>query len=168
MKVFLIGFMGSGKTSIGKKLAHFLKYDFIDLDKLIEVKTEMSIAEYFVKYGEEAFRKLEREVLQNTVYPEKIIVATGGGMPCYFDNMDWMNKNGITAYLSLPSKTLANRLENSKTERPLIQGLKGDELVEFVTRKLAEREVFYNKAKFSISAADLTAEKFTGYLNSTG
>ncbi len=166
MRVFLIGFMGSGKTTIGKKLARFLSYEFIDLDKLIEARTEMSVAGYFAKHREESFRKLEQEVLQKTVYPEKVIVATGGGIPCYFDNMDWMNKNGITAYLSLSPKALANRLENSKTERPLIKGLKGDELIQFITQKLAERESFYNQAKFIMSAIDLSAEKFAGYLNS--
>jgi len=165
MKVFLVGFMGSGKTTIGKKLANYLKYDFIDLDKLIETKVGMSIVEYFELHGESAFRDLEREVLQKTDFPENVIIATGGGAPCFGDNMEWMNKNGLVAYLSLSPKALAHRLENSKTDRPLIRHLKGDELEGFISAKLAEREPFYNQSKFVVSASDLTAERLAFYLN---
>ena len=165
MKVFLVGFMGSGKTTIGKKLANYLKCDFIDLDKLIETKVGMSIVEYFELHGESAFRDLEREVLQKTDFPENVIIATGGGAPCFGDNMSWMNENGLVAYLSLSPKALASRLENSKTDRPLIRNLKGDELEGFISAKLAEREPFYNQSKFVVSASDLTAERLAFYLN---
>jgi shikimate kinase len=165
MKVFLVGFMGSGKTTIGKKLANYLKCDFIDLDKLIEAKVGMSIVEYFELYGESAFRDLEREVLQKTDFPENVIIATGGGVPCFGDNMSWMNENGLVAYLSLSPKALASRLENSKTDRPLIRNLKGDELEGFISTKLAEREPFYSQSKFVVSASDLTAERLAFYLN---
>jgi shikimate kinase len=165
MKVFLVGFMGSGKTTIGKKLANYLKCDFIDLDKLIETKVGMSIVQYFELHGESAFRDLEREVLQKTNFPENVIIATGGGAPCFGDNMSWMNENGLVAYLSLSPKALASRLENSKTDRPLIRNLKGDELEGFISAKLAEREPFYNQSKFVVSASDLTAERLAFYLN---
>ncbi|MBM3402592.1 MAG: shikimate kinase [Bacteroidetes bacterium] len=165
MKVFLIGFMGSGKTTIGKKLAIYLKYEFIDLDKLIESKAGMSIVDYFELHGEEAFRDLERTILQKTEFPENVIVATGGGAPCFGDNMDWMNKNGLVAYLSLSPKALASRLEHSKTDRPLIRHLKGDELIDFISAKLQEREVFYKQAEYVVSASDLTAERLSFYLN---
>ncbi len=165
MKVFLVGFMGSGKTTIGKKLANYLKCDFIDLDKLIETKVGMSIVQYFELHGESAFRDLEREVLQKTDFPENVIIATGGGAPCFGDNMSWMNENGLVAYLSLSAKALASRLENSKTDRPLIRNLKGDELEGFISTKLAEREPFYNQSKFVVSASDLTAERLAFYLN---
>lgn len=165
MKVFLIGFMGSGKTTIGKKLANYLKYEFIDLDKLIESRAGMSIVNYFELHGEEAFRSLERDVLQKDEFPENVIIATGGGAPCFGDNMEWMNKNGLVAYLSLSPKALASRLEHSKTDRPLIRHLKGDELIDFISAKLQEREVFYNKAKYVVSASDLTAERLSFYLN---
>lgn len=165
MKVFLIGFMGSGKTTIGKKLANHLKYQFIDLDRLIELRAGMSIANYFEMNGEQAFRELEKDVLRNTATSENAIIATGGGAPCYQDNIDWMNGQGITAYLSLAPKALASRLEHSKAERPLIRNLKGDELVEFISQKLASREEFYKKARFEVSASDLTAERLAFYLN---
>lgn len=165
MKVFLIGFMGSGKTTIGKKLANYLKYDFIDLDKLIESKAGMSIVDYFELHGEQAFRELEQDVLQKTEFPENVIIATGGGAPCFSNNISWMNENGLVAYLSLPAKALASRLEHSKTDRPLIRHLKGEELIDFISKKLAEREVFYNQSKFVVSASDLTAERLAYYLN---
>ncbi|MCF8451773.1 MAG: shikimate kinase [Pedobacter sp.] len=165
MKVFLIGFMGSGKTTIGKKLANYLKYEFIDLDKLIESKAGMSIVNYFELHGEGAFRELERDILQKSEFPENVIIATGGGAPCFGDNMEWMNKNGLVAYLSLSPKALASRLEHSKTDRPLIRHLKGDELIDFISTKLQEREVFYNQAKYVVSASDLTAERLSFYLN---
>ncbi|HEY1010730.1 MAG: shikimate kinase [Daejeonella sp.] len=165
MKVFLIGFMGSGKTTIGKKLANYLKYDFIDLDKFIEARAGMTIVEYFAAHGEAAFREMESEVLQKTDYPENVIIATGGGTPCYSNNMEWMNEHGKVAYLSLPPKALASRLENSTADRPLIRNLKGDDLVDFITEKLKEREVFYNQSKCVISASDLTAERLAYYLN---
>jgi shikimate kinase len=165
MKIFLVGFMGSGKTTIGKKLANYLKYEFVDVDKLIEFKVGMSIVDYFEIHGEQAFREIEREVLQTAHLGENAIIATGGGSPCYGDNMTWMNANGQVVYLSLPPKALAVRLENSKAERPLIKNLKGDELVDFISNKLLEREVFYNQAKFVVSASDLTAERLAFYLN---
>jgi shikimate kinase len=121
--------------------------------------------EYFELHGESAFRDLEREVLQKTDFPENVIIATGGGAPCFGDNMLWMNENGLVAYLSLSPKALASRLENSKTDRPLIRNLKGDELEGFISAKLAEREPFYNQSKFVVSASDLTAERLAFYLN---
>ena len=157
--------MGSGKTTIGKKLANYLKYNFIDLDKLIESRTGMSIVNYFELHGEEAFRKYERDILQETDFPENVIIATGGGAPCFADNMKWMNENGLVAYLSLSPKALASRLEHSKTDRPLIRHLKGDELIDFIRQKLEEREEFYNQAKYVVSASDLTAERLSFYLN---
>jgi shikimate kinase len=108
--IFLIGFMGCGKTTLGRKLASRLDYEFIDLDDIFEEKVGMTITEYFSAFGEDAFRKLESEVLKQTKYPENAVVSTGGGLPCFFDNMDWMNAHGKTIYIKLSPKTLANRL----------------------------------------------------------
>lgn len=164
MRIFLIGFMGSGKTTLGRKLAQYLQHEFVDVDKQIEAKIGMSIAHYFHLHGEEAFRKLEREVLQSSTYPHNAVIATGGGAPCYADNLEWMQRCGKVVYLSLPPRALANRLKNSKTERPLLKDLEDEELVDFISQKLAEREVFYNRAKYIISGIDLTAEKLANYL----
>ncbi|HYK75355.1 MAG TPA: shikimate kinase [Daejeonella sp.] len=164
MRIFLIGFMGSGKTTLGRKLAQFLQYDFVDVDKQIETKIGMSISHYFNLHGEEAFRKLEREVLQTSNYSQHAVIATGGGAPCYADNLEWMHHAGKVVYLSLPPRALVNRLKNSKTERPLLKDLEDEELLDFISQKLAEREVFYSRAKYIVSGIDLTAEKLARYL----
>ena len=156
--------MGSGKSTIGRKLANYLHYDFVDLDKLIEDKAGMSIAEYFSKNGEENFRELERDTLQQTRFNDNTVIATGGGVPCHFDNMDWMYKEGKVVYLSMDPKALADRLKHSKVSRPLIKDLNQEELVEFITEKLVSRDVFYKKAHCVVSGLDLTAEKLAGYL----
>ncbi|RKR85365.1 shikimate kinase [Mucilaginibacter gracilis] len=157
--IFLVGFMGCGKTTLGRKLANRLGYEFIDLDEVLEMQEEITIAEYFSKHGEGSFRQLESQLLKQTKYPENAIVSTGGGLPCFFDNMDWMNQNGKTFYVKLSPKTLAERLENGKAERPLLREKHGDELVEFIREKLVEREVFYNRATFVVEGLSLNAEK---------
>jgi shikimate kinase len=159
MKIFLIGFMGSGKTTMGRKLASRMGFEFIDLDHKLEQQVELSIAEYFSFFGEDAFRKLESEVLKKTPYPDNVIVSTGGGLPCYFDNMDWMKGNGKVVYIKLPPKTLADRLESGKEERPLLQDKHGDDLVAFIEQKLAEREGFYMQANIIADGLSLTAER---------
>ena len=167
MKYFIVGFMGCGKTTWSRKLATKLGYEFIDLDHVLEAKAGMSIAEYFSSFGEDAFRKLESQVLKETEYAENTVVSTGGGLPCFFDNMDWMNVNGKTLYIKLSPKTLADRLENSKTIRPVLQGKKGDELVEFITGKLAEREGFYLQASNIVEGIDMSVEKLEEALGVT-
>src|ERR1700743_1134093 len=157
--IFLIGFMGSGKTTLGRKLASRMGYEFIDLDHKLEQQVELSIAEYFSFFGEDAFRKLESEVLKKTLYPENVVISTGGGLPCYFDNMDWMKANGKVVYINLSPKTLADRLENGKEERPLLQDKHGDDLVLFIEQKLAEREKYYSQANIIADGLSLTAER---------
>jgi shikimate kinase len=157
--IFLVGFMGCGKTTWAKKLAAKLECDFMDLDHVLEAKVGMSIPEYFTAHGEAAFRQLESDVLKLTEYPANVIVSTGGGLPCFFDNMDWMNSHGKSIYIKLSPKTLGDRLENAKTVRPVLQGKKGEELVTFITEKLAVREGFYNRATFIIEGIDMSVEK---------
>jgi shikimate kinase len=159
MKIFLIGFMGCGKTTWSKKLAAYLGYEFIDLDHVLQDKVGMTIAEYFATHGEDSFRKLESSILKETDYPENIVISTGGGLPCFFDNLQWMNAHGKTLYIKLSPKTLAERLENAKTERPILRGKHGDELVAFIAEKLAEREGFYMQAGHIVSGIDLSVEK---------
>ncbi|MEO6850861.1 MAG: shikimate kinase [Mucilaginibacter sp.] len=157
--IFLIGFMGSGKTTLGRKLAAKMGYEFIDLDHKLEQQVELSIAEYFSIFGEDAFRTKESEVLKKTIYPQNAIVSTGGGLPCYFDNMDWMNTHGKTIYIKLSPKTLADRLESGKEDRPLLQEKHGDALIDFIEKKLSEREDFYAQANMIVDGLSLTAER---------
>jgi len=158
-RIFLIGYMGSGKTTLGKRLAARLGYAFIDLDHAFEAQQGTSIAEYFKQHGEAAFRQEESALLKNSTYPPKSIISTGGGLPCFFDNMAWMNANGQTIYIKLNAKVLAGRLENGKEERPLLREKHGDELVAFIDEKLTEREPHYSQAHLTVSDMNLSAEK---------
>ena len=147
--IFLIGYMGSGKTTIGKLLADKMGYDFVDMDKLIEQKLFKSVSQIFAEQGEDAFRILEQECLHEVAEFNNTIISTGGGVPCFFDNMEFMNSHGLTIYLKLTPKELANRLENSRANiRPLLAERKGDELIQYISDGLAAREPFYDQAAF--------------------
>lgn len=158
MKIFLIGFMGCGKSTMGKKLAQQLGYAFIDLDQEIEKILGSTINEYFVAHGEAEFRKLESETLKTFAYPANAVVATGGGAPCFFDNMDWMNGEGISVYIEMSAGALAKRLEGGKEKRPLLRDLNEAQMIEFIESKLNERDVFYKRALLTISGINLTAD----------
>jgi shikimate kinase len=159
MNIFLIGFMGCGKTTLGSKLASKLNFTFIDLDKAIEETTEMTIAEYFEEYGELKFRELESDILQTAEFPENAVIATGGGAPCFYNNMDWMNENGITIYISMSPKALASRLKDGKDVRPLLKDLSEEEMVDFIADKLEARKPYYDKARYVMDGIDITPEK---------
>ena len=144
--IFLIGFMGSGKSHTGRALAQKMNYPFFDLDEYIEEKCSMTIPQIFGQKGEDFFRIEERKCLRDFGVLGNAIIATGGGTPCFFDNMDWMNENGTTVFLKTPKEILAQRLQAEKTNRPLIANLKDEEILDFVNRKLTERSAFYEKA----------------------
>jgi shikimate kinase len=158
-RIFLTGYMGCGKTTLGKKLASRLNCPFIDLDHVLEAQEGMTIADYFAAHGEAAFRVLESSVLKTTPYPDTVVVSTGGGLPCFFDNMDWMKAHGQVIYIKLNAKALAGRLENNKDDRPILRHKHGDELVAFIDEKLSEREPFYSQANIIAEGLSLTAEK---------
>ncbi|WP_449436097.1 shikimate kinase [Pedobacter steynii] len=164
MKIFLIGFMGCGKSTFGKKLAVKLGYDFIDLDHVLENEVGSNIGDYFANHGEAAFRALESKVLKEYNYPENCVVATGGGAPCYFDNMEWMNNNGTTLYIEMTPIALAKRLEKGKEKRPLLKDMNEEQLIGFIESKLAERNPFYKRAALSIEGINLTPDKAVAQL----
>ncbi len=139
--------MGAGKSHIGKQLAAATGFRFFDLDAFIEAEEKQTIAGLFEKYGEIVFRNIERKYLLHTVDLKFTIIATGGGTPCYYDNIGWMNKNGITIYLETKTEILANRLIRHKAHRPLLQGLSDAEIITFIEQKLKEREEYYRKAQ---------------------
>jgi len=146
--------MGCGKSTKAKQLANLLECPVIDIDAVIVEQQDMSIADYFAANGEAAFRQLENETLKSFDYPDTCVVATGGGLPCYFDNMDWMNEHGITVYLEMTPPQLVSRLHN-REKRPLLKGMDDEQLLEFITSKLEERNPFYRKAKLTINSFDL-------------
>jgi len=168
MKIFLIGFMGCGKSTLGKKLAAKMSYEFIDLDHQLEKELGMSIGQYFSEHGEAAFREQEKKILQGYAYPGNVVVATGGGAPCYFDNMDWMNQNGTTVYISLAPAALAKRLESGKDKRPLLKDLTEEEMIAFIEGKLAEREEFYQAAQIIANGINLNADTLRAQLLAEG
>lgn len=146
MNIFLVGFMGCGKSSLGKRLALRLNYRFLDLDEEIERQAGLSISEIFKRDGEHYFRQLEANILRQVEKSVPTVVATGGGTPCHFDNMDYINSNGVSVFLRMSPKSLAWRLENTHKNRPLIANMQGEGLLQFVETKLAEREQFYMQA----------------------
>lgn len=152
---FLIGYMGSGKTTYGKLLTKSLNLSFVDLDVWLENKHQKTITQLFDEVGEDGFRKLEREALHEVSKLENVIIATGGGTPCFFDNMEFMNAQGETIYLRTSVRELRDRLKMSKTKRPLIQGKDLRELEDYIASHLEKREPFYMKSKYILDTDDL-------------
>jgi shikimate kinase len=154
-RVYITGFMGCGKTTAGKKLASSLNFSFIDLDHEIEMKEKRAISEIFSDSGEDYFRKSESEVLRNLDIHADTVVSTGGGTPCHGDNLLYMRETGIVVYLKMTPLQLAGRLGDMTNKRPLLKDLKEDEMVDFISRKLKEREPFYNQATVVVDGIDL-------------
>jgi shikimate kinase len=164
--LFLVGFMGVGKTTIAKKLAKKLSYDWVDTDMLIAQNEGISVTEIFKLKGEEHFRKLEIEVLHSFHGKSKLIIATGGGMPCYNDLMDKMNAMGITIYLERSPKELFQRLKNATQNRPLLQQKNDDELLKYIEENLSTRVKTYQKARYTADRFNQTPEKIITIIQS--
>ncbi len=156
--IFFIGFMGCGKTRLGKKLANKTNRPFVDLDELIAEIQGKTISQIFEEIGETGFRELEMQTLQNSPFALNAIVSTGGGAPCFYNNMDWMNANGLTFFIDTPIPILASRLINAKTKRPLIVNKSYEELIQFIDSKLLERRQFYQQAQLTLNQADVSPE----------
>jgi len=150
MKIFLIGFMGSGKTTWAKIIAGKLQIPCFDLDDLIEKRANLKINDIFDRKGEKYFRKLEAVCLRELHVMDSFILACGGGTPCFHDNMMVMNSLGITVWLNTPKEIMAARLLEEAGNRPLINGLSPERLQEFIEDKLEERLQFYNQARIII------------------
>jgi len=156
-KIFLIGFMGSGKTTAGKKLASSLRWDFIDLDELIEKDTGMQVAEIFSSKGEDWFRTVEAQALREAGKSGNTVISTGGGTPCFYGNMEFMIQNGLTIYLRMTPERLARRLARSSAGRPLLKNIGNKELPEYIRSKIAERDPWYSMAEI---ISDTAGENF--------
>ncbi len=158
MVLFLIGFMGSGKSTLGKRLAKKIDYIFIDMDEELENQEGMTVTEIFEQKGEKYFRNLESDFLQSIDSSKNMVVATGGGAPCFGDNMKIMNEKGITVYLRMTPGGLAKRLENARQLRPLISSIKSEDLVGFIASRLKEREKYYLRAQCVIKGENVKPE----------
>ena len=171
MQIFLIGFMGFVKSVLGKQLYRELgkNFDFIDLDLFIEKKKKLSISEIFQIEGEKRFRELEHNCLEDISVTlnksnKNAIISTGGGTPCFYGNMELMNKSGITIYLQMSAEALMNRLRNDKNTRPLLKDLTGEKLKDYIQENLKAREVYYLQARHTVNAETLKIKHLIGLL----
>jgi shikimate kinase len=144
MRIYLLGFMGSGKTTFGKKLAASIRFSFIDTDACFEKEYQTTIEEFLKTHTEDEFRQLETKILQQTKDIDKVVIALGGGTPCFYDNMNWILENGLCVYLKLSPMALKNRLLNSQKK-----------LLSSIENLLVEREKFYQRAHISIDANNI-------------
>ena len=151
--------MGSGKSTMGRALASELNLTFIDLDTFLEERFFKTIPQIFAEEGEDAFRKKERKVLEEVASFDNVIVATGGGAPCFFDNMELMNESGYCIFLDVHISSLVNRLLHARIERPLIKGKSPEELREFIEELMKKRRPFYEKAHYILTGSEILPEQ---------
>lgn len=149
-RIFIIGYMGAGKTTVGKALAKELNIEFYDLDWYIEARMRKTVKQIFDEQGEEGFRRIEKNMLHEVGEFENVIVSCGGGTPCFFDNMDFMNRQGETVYLKATPEVLYGHLKMGKTVRPLLLNKTPEEVQVFIKEQLQKREAFYTKAKHTL------------------
>ena len=147
IRIFLIGYMGAGKTTLGKAFAREMGLTFVDLDWYIEERFHKSIRQLFTERGEDGFRELEKRMLHEAAEFENVVISTGGGTPCFFDNVEYMNTMGDTIFLDVDIKVLFRRLKVAKQQRPLLAQKNDEELMAFITENLQKRLPFYTKAK---------------------
>ena len=152
MNIYLIGYMYSGKTTLGHKLAVKLGYQWLDLDQVFEQVFHTSIPIFFKRYGEEAFRKLEQKLLHETANNDNTVISTGGGTPCHFDNIQWINKHGKSVYFDVTVDTLLRRAAQSKKPRPILMGMTEEERSQYIRQQLEARMPYYRKAQIIFPA----------------
>ena len=157
-RIYIVGYMGAGKTTAARRLANRLGWEVADTDALFEEKYKISVCDFFNKYDEPLYRKLESEVLKETENLKNTVISTGGGTACYFDNMDWMNQHGLTVFLRISEKAVVDRLLHAKRKRPLAIGKSEEELSEFVAQHYTSRLPFYEQAKITVKSEDLDLE----------
>lgn len=152
MRIFLIGFMGSGKTHWGKALAGKLQLPFYDLDQVIAESQGKSITAIFAEEGEENFRQLEKDLLHDIVEKHPaIVLSCGGGTPCFFKNIDFMKKHGTVVWLNSSIEALAERLKKEKQERPLIRDISDEDLRSYILKKMNDRRLYYEQADVHVT-----------------
>jgi len=150
MRIYLIGYMASGKSNLGRILAEKMGYEFVDLDYLFEEKFRISVYDFFEKYDEPAFRKIEQGLLYETINYENVVISTGGGTPCFFENMEFIKRAGTSVYLCWEIPNLVSRLKMVRRKRPLLKDIPPEELRRKVETHLQQRECYYKQADFTV------------------
>ncbi|PSL48069.1 shikimate kinase [Chitinophaga niastensis] len=161
MKIFLLGFMGAGKSYWGKQLADHWKLPYYDLDEVIVAEEEMAISDIFATKGEDYFREKESMLLRELSRQENFLISCGGGTPCFQENMDFMNEHGTTIWINPSVEAMVERLQRKKSKRPLISELEDEDLMGFVEKKMAERLPFYQQSRHIISSDNISLDTFT-------
>jgi shikimate kinase len=157
-RIFLIGYMGAGKTTIGEKLSERMGLSFIDLDHFIEKRYYKTVRQIFEENGEESFRETEKKALREVAEFEDAVISTGGGTPCFHENMAFMNSAGTTVYLKVPVDELVRRMEGSKNTRPVLKGRSGEALRQFMEASLSERSRYYEQAAIILDVEYMDTE----------
>ena len=150
-RIIIIGYMGAGKTTVGRALAAELGIEFYDLDWYIESRMRKTVKQLFDEVGEEGFRKIEHNMLHEVAEFENVVISCGGGTPCFFDNMAYMNQQGDTVYLKANPGILYKHLKMGKSVRPLLLNKTPEEVQVFITEQLADREPYYSRAKYTVN-----------------
>ena len=158
MKIYLVGYMGSGKSTVGKQLAKMLDLEHIDLDWFFEETYKISVNIFFNKYDEKAFRNIEHQLVKKTEILTNCVISTGGGTPCFYGNMDIINSFGTSVYIHMQPESLFVRLKNSKRVRPRITKLSDEDLMQRILNDLEHREKFYKMAKLEVGGEDIDVE----------
>jgi len=165
-RIFLIGFMGCGKTHWGKLLSHHLHIPFFDLDEKVKEKEGKSINDIFAQNGEEYFRLAEKETLYMlTESHDDFVMSCGGGTPCYFNNIDYMKKKGRVVWINCSTQSLYNRLIKEKAQRPLIKDMTGEQLKNYIVKKLGDRRIYYQQATIILNEDELTLDNLLHQLS---
>lgn len=162
MRIFLTGYMYSGKTTIGKKVARKLELPFYDLDDYFEIKYKISVTQFFEKYSEELFRKLETETLAELIRQEdNVLISTGGGTACFNHNMELMNASGLTVYVEMSPKSVFARMQASKKKRPLLLQVQKDKVEAFIEKHLEERRKYYRQSRLTIKGENADIDQIS-------
>lgn len=158
MRIYLVGYMGAGKSTTSKRLAHQLGWESYDTDRLFEERYKISINDFFHKYDADLYRRLETQILHETLSLDQAVIATGGGTPCFNDNMAWMNQHGFTVFLKISPESAIIRLSQSKVKRPILIDKSPDELAAFIMKNYTERLPFYEQAQLTFKGENLDIE----------
>lgn len=167
MRIYLVGYMGAGKSTTSKRLANRLGWEAYDTDRLFEERFKISINDFFKKYDVDLYRKLETQILHDTLRFDNAVIATGGGTACFNNNMDWMNQNGLTIFLRISQQAVCDRLGHSKVRRPLIYDRPPEEVESFIRQNYAERLPFYEQARLTVKSENLDIDGLAAIIAST-